>query len=575
MPKVYSNRVSEVWLKAAVMGSLWASFEIIIGSFLHNMRFPFSGTFLSFASVGLIIAFIQVWKNKGLVWRAGLVAALLKSISPSAIILGPMIGIFSEALIIEFFLLILGRNVTAYMAGGAFAVLSTLLHKVASLLVTYGFDLIVIIEKLYQYISRQLGHAKGDPLIIISVVVLFYILLGMAGALLGYLSGRKAMQMAVPETAINPDKKASFFAQAPHQKSSPWYLLFHLVSIVACLYMINVLPIWYAAIPSLAYAGYCFYAYRKSMRSFRKISFWIWFMAITILAAVFWNGLSKGEIWDWEGLIVGLRMNLRAVVILTGFAAISHELRNPIIRTVLYHHGFASVYHSVGLAFSVLPGMIDALPGIKTLIRKPVNSLARIVRQTTKVYPVLKNELAMQTPVFIITGEVQQGKTTFLIRLIELLREDNIKMNGFIARGVHDKHGRIGYDLENVATGGQMQYIRDIPSAGAWRHGRYYFNPSGLSFGNEILSNINEQNTELIIIDEIGPVELKGKAWAGEIERLLYNTRIPQLWVVRKPLLKRLMRHWLVGRIMVTDIGSDPPEAIRKETFDLIKKTSF
>ena len=112
------------------------------------------------------------------------------------------------------------------------------------------------------------------------------------------------------------------------------------------------------------------------MRSFLKPSFWIWFMAITILAAIFWNGLSKGNLWDAEGLIVGLRMNLRAIVILTGFAALSRELRNPIIRTVLYHHGFASVYYAVGLAFSVLPGVVDSLPGVKKLIADPMGSLA-------------------------------------------------------------------------------------------------------------------------------------------------------------------------------------------------------
>ena len=92
------------------MGSLWASFEIIIGSFLHNLHIPFAGTILSFASVGLIIAFVQLWDNKGLVWNAGLIAALLKSISPSAVIIGPMVGIFSEALILEFFMFLFGRN---------------------------------------------------------------------------------------------------------------------------------------------------------------------------------------------------------------------------------------------------------------------------------------------------------------------------------------------------------------------------------------------------------------------------------------------------------------------------------
>jgi len=253
MPQVFSAHLSETWLKAAVVGSLWASFEIIIGSFLHNMRIPFAGTILSFASVGLIIAFIQVWKVKGLVWRAGLIAALLKSISPSAIILGPMIGIFSEALIIELFIILFGRNLFAYILGGAFAVFSALIHKLLTLLVTYGFDLVVIIEKLYEYIIRQLGMSKGDPEFLFSIIIVAYLLFGMIGAILGYFGGNRALKISnFQNNKIELNKSTNFFNQSKDPKSSPWLLLYHLVCIIACLYAINTLPIWIAFIPSLA-----------------------------------------------------------------------------------------------------------------------------------------------------------------------------------------------------------------------------------------------------------------------------------------------------------------------------------
>ncbi len=103
-------QLKSVWLKAAVLGGLWASVEIIIGSFFHNLRLPFGGTILAANATILMIAFYQMWPEKGLIWRAGLIAALMKSISPSAIILGPMIGIMSEALIIEMFLRVFGNN---------------------------------------------------------------------------------------------------------------------------------------------------------------------------------------------------------------------------------------------------------------------------------------------------------------------------------------------------------------------------------------------------------------------------------------------------------------------------------
>ncbi|MCK5338882.1 MAG: hypothetical protein KAJ50_08725 [Bacteroidales bacterium] len=572
MPEIYTNRLSETWLKAAVVGSLWASFEIIIGSFLHNLHIPFAGTILSFASVGLIIAFVQLWDNKGLVWKAGLIAALLKSISPSAVIIGPMVGIFSEALILEFFMFLLGRNMLGYMLGGAFAVLSAPLHRVVTLLITYGFDLVVIVEQFYKFIIKQLGMSEGDPILLISIVMLAYLLLGMLSAALGFLGGKKALGYnAGFETNIIPDKEASFFGHTKDQKTSPWFLLYHLFCIICCLFMLNALPLQISFLPSLAYAAFCLYWYRGSMRSFRKPSFWIWFMAITILAAIFWNGLSKGEIWDIEGLLVGIKMNLRAIVILTGFAALSRELRNPIIRTVLYHHGFANVYHSVGLAFSVLPGVIDTLPGVKKLISEPISSLGTIVRKAADVYPVMEKELAGQCPIIIITGEVQEGKTTFLIELIALLKAKELRIKGFIARGVHDDSGRIGYDLEDVSNGESCMYIRNSYNKDWYRHGKYYFSPDGLEFGAEIIDEVYCDETDLLVIDEVGPVELKGRGWADEIDRLVNTSYIMQLWVVRKPILKKVIRQWNIGDVMLVDIGTDELENSVPEITKFIK----
>ena len=82
---IYKKQIKDIWLKAAVVGSLWGSVEIIVGSFFHNIRMPMSGTILAVLGISLLVAFGQIWKDKGLFWRAGLIAAMMKSGSPSAI----------------------------------------------------------------------------------------------------------------------------------------------------------------------------------------------------------------------------------------------------------------------------------------------------------------------------------------------------------------------------------------------------------------------------------------------------------------------------------------------------------
>jgi len=118
------------------MGSIWAANEILLGSFLHNLRIPLSGTFMAFLSVALMVSFSMIWKEKGLIIKAGLIAALMKSISPSAIILGPMVGIILEAAFLQIFVYFLGRNLLGFAIGGAFAVSGVLFQKVGRLLIS-------------------------------------------------------------------------------------------------------------------------------------------------------------------------------------------------------------------------------------------------------------------------------------------------------------------------------------------------------------------------------------------------------------------------------------------------------
>ena len=148
-------------MKAAVVGGLWASIEIIIGSFLHNTRLPFAGSMLAFAGTVLLIGFYQIWPQRGLIIRAGLITAVMKSVSPSAIILGPMTGILLEAVLIELVIMLLGNNLIGLILAGILSVSSALFHKVVSLLILYGFDLIQIYVNMINFALKQFGFERS------------------------------------------------------------------------------------------------------------------------------------------------------------------------------------------------------------------------------------------------------------------------------------------------------------------------------------------------------------------------------------------------------------------------------
>jgi len=113
---------ARVWQRAAVYGSLWAAVEIVVGSFLHNLRVPLAGSVLAATGVMVMTAGHRAFPERGLIWRAALVCALMKSVSPSAVILGPMIGILMEGVLLEAMVRLFRGRAAGYLIGGALAV---------------------------------------------------------------------------------------------------------------------------------------------------------------------------------------------------------------------------------------------------------------------------------------------------------------------------------------------------------------------------------------------------------------------------------------------------------------------
>lgn len=376
-----------VWLKAAVLGGLWASIEIIIGSFFHNLRLPFAGTILAANSTILMIAFYQMWPEKGLIWRAGLIAALMKSISPSAIILGPMIGILSEALILEFFIRFFGNNFISLSIAGALSVASALIHKIFSLLILYGFNLVTLYLNIFKFFAKQARMENTDPWSLVILVVVVYCIGGVLSAFLGIKIGNRSVKpvnSTVNFTPLNPDTN-NILSINPAQQFSLFLFASHLVFIPTGLLLMNSLSITYAFIFVLAYSVLCVFRYRQSLRRLRKPVFWLQLLVLTFLAAIFWNGVNKnGDLFDVEGLMIGLEMNLRAVFVVIVFSSLGVELRNPVIRDYLFSKGFDKIYSALTLSFTALPVMIEAMPKPGFFLRHPVESFSTMMQHASE-----------------------------------------------------------------------------------------------------------------------------------------------------------------------------------------------
>ncbi len=558
--ETYKENIKDIWLKAAVLGSLWASFEIIMGSFFHNIRLPMAGTILTVVGVSLMIAFGQMWKEKGLFWRAGLICALMKSVSPSAVLLGPMIGIFAEALVLELTLFIFGRNLFGYILAGIMALYSVVIHKVITLLFLYGFNIVKILENLYYFTIKQLKVENLDFYQAFFILSSLYLFLGIFASLSGYFIGKKVISIknnTKKDSKIKLDFSNKYLdTNKQTHKYSVFLLFFHFAVIVISMALVNFISLYFSAGLIAIYVTFCVIYYKRALRHLTRPMVWIQVVLLTIVSSIFYNGFQTGNIFQISGIIVGLEMSLRATLLMIGFSAISSELRNPFVKVILYRKGFRQLYKAIGLAFSALPHIIKNAAKPKIFFKQPFIALTNNMLIADDLLQKFTDTHKNRT-VFIVTGEKHSGKTTYIQNVVECLNNNNIKHGGFIAEGEFENNQRSKFTLKNLTNNEQHIICSTTPTDNDLKVGRFYFSKEGIEFGENILQPENLSDNKIVFIDEVGPFELKGKGWSNSIEKLLENPDILQIWTVRESLKYEVLKRFDITNALIFDISKD------------------
>lgn len=386
--------VSDKWIKASVLAGLWAGIEIIAGSFLHNLRIPFSGTILTFISIILVVGFFQIWPKYGIIWRAGVITALMKSISPSAVILGPMIAITVEGFIMELAVRVAGRNITGYLTAGMLTMVGILVHKIVRLFMLFGWDIFLIYEEMFIYATNILGFMPIQPVHAVTVLFIVYAFIGALAAFLGYRLGQRAKKEQHDDYASSPEVNANQWQQPSEEiEYSTQFLVLLVVVIPLLLLGLSVLSLSSALLLTLPWFVFIFWRYRFAMRQLKKWLFWMQLLVILVLAWFF----SKTSGGGLEGRLIalssGMVMVLRALVVVTGFAAISTELRAPLMQRLFFRSGFRQLYLSVNHAFGILPMVISGLSTPRQFILNPARSIANSLRNVNSWHQYLVRSL--------------------------------------------------------------------------------------------------------------------------------------------------------------------------------------
>ncbi|MFH1119091.1 MAG: nucleoside-triphosphatase [Bacteroidota bacterium] len=145
--------------------------------------------------------------------------------------------------------------------------------------------------------------------------------------------------------------------------------------------------------------------------------------------------------------------------------------------------------------------------------------------------------------IFLLTGESGSGKTTLLNELVLIFSNYGIKAGGFTAFGMWEDGERSGFTLHDILNGKDYPLAR-TEKPGSEMLGRFTFDEETLLLGNRLLQEQSENPLiDIIIIDEVGPLEIKGGGWAPSIG-LLSGSQKHQLWVVRPWLVEQVPERW-------------------------------
>ena len=130
----------------------------------------------------------------------------------------------------------------------------------------------------------------------------------------------------------------------------------------------------------------------------------------------------------------------------------------------------------------------------------------------------------------LITGPPRSGKSTLIEKLIEELIQRGFNVGGIFTPEVREKSRRIGFKIIDLATG-KWEWMAHVSISSHYRVSKYGVDLTAIENigAKAILYAID--NTDLIIIDEIGKMELFSETFQ-EVVRKAFNSNKPVIGTI-------------------------------------------
>jgi nucleoside-triphosphatase len=138
----------------------------------------------------------------------------------------------------------------------------------------------------------------------------------------------------------------------------------------------------------------------------------------------------------------------------------------------------------------------------------------------------------MQKKLVLWTGEKHCGKTTTIAKFAKTACAEGFVVVGLLAPSKY-RNGRLtGYDVLDLRNKTRALLARRKTDGNKTE--RFTFVADGLKIGRDALSPTATETADIIIVDEFGPLELRGDGWRRDVDSLLALSDALILLVVRR-----------------------------------------
>jgi nucleoside-triphosphatase len=154
--------------------------------------------------------------------------------------------------------------------------------------------------------------------------------------------------------------------------------------------------------------------------------------------------------------------------------------------------------------------------------------------------PLAASLLSRERFLILLTAPSGAGKTTFCTEIVAQILATGSSVGGFICPAVFAGGKKVGIDMLNVATGERRRLGVRSRNMGKTTVGCWLMDESVIAWGNQILAGLKDE--KIIVIDELGPLELEDGYGFQEALCLLDEGRYHTALVVVRPSLLTLAR---------------------------------